>query len=122
MDRTYLYMIISVCHTTPPSRQKADQCFRAVCTKYSCLSACFLSQSINQSVSQPAQSTVQFLSVDRASLQKCILVTEEYLRVLGGLGGVGNSFFLHTKGLAQHLPFTPKKYQEFQGPQKYLKF
>ena len=47
---------------------------------------------------------------------------EEYLRVPGGLGGVGNSFFLHTKGLAQHLPFTPKKYQEFQGPQKYLKF
>ena len=86
-----------------------------------CLLAFSVSQLISQSASLPNQ-PLQFLSVDRASLQKCILVTEEYLRVPGGLGGVGNSFFLHTKGLAQHLPFSPKKYQEFQGPQKYLKF
>ena len=28
------------------------------------------------------------------------------------------SFFLHTQARAQHLPITPKKYQEFQAPQK----
>ena len=47
----------------PPSRQIGDQWFRAVRSKISCLSACFLSQSINQSVNQPAQST--------ASISKC---------------------------------------------------
>ena len=92
MDRTYLYMIISVCHTPPPAK-KLTNVLQQYAAKYSCLSAYFsVSQSISQSASLPNQ-PLQFLSVDRASLQKCILVTEEYLRVPGGLGGVGNSFF-----------------------------
>ena len=51
-----LYMIISVFHTPPPAK-KLTSVLEQYAAKYSCLSACFLSQSINQSVSQPAQST-----------------------------------------------------------------
>ena len=35
----------------------------------------------------------------------------------GGGGGV-LSFFRHTSARAQHMLFTPKKYQEFQATQK----
>ena len=83
MDRTYLYMIISVCHTPPPPpppAKKLTSVLEQYAAKYSCLSACFLSQSINQSVSQSASlpnQPLQFLSVDRASLsQKSICVSQ----------------------------------------------
>ena len=33
MDQAYLYMIISECHIPPPQKKKADQCFRAKCSK-----------------------------------------------------------------------------------------
>ena len=37
----------------------------------------------------------------------------------GGGGGQGVlSSFIHTYARAQHLPFIPKKYQEFQAPPK----
>ena len=37
-------------------------------------------------------------------------------------GPRGYSHFFHTYAWAQHLPFTPNKYQEFQALLKYLKF
>ena len=63
MDRTYLYMIISVCHNPPPPpAKKLTSVLEQYAAKYSSLSACFLSQSINQSVSQPIESTASIFS------------------------------------------------------------
>ena len=53
----------------------------------------------------------------REEEEESCIANEEGKKTRGGGGGV-LSFFLHMYAWAQHLPFNPKKYQEFQAPQK----